>query len=101
MKLIMGGGGGQVIIQKAWPLTILGSLFGECLTPRMLKTSFVDFGKVLVNCSHYKRLNFSSSIQLSILFQCLSKVVDPVDTPFPSFLYSIFYILLNLFSSLI
>ena len=31
---------------QARPLTIVGNLFGECHTPCMLETSFVDFYRV-------------------------------------------------------
>ena len=33
----------QVIIQSAWPWTMMGAMFGQCHAPRMLKTSFLDF----------------------------------------------------------
>ena len=39
---IGGRGGHQVIIQKAWPSTIVGSVFEECHAPCTIKTSFVD-----------------------------------------------------------
>ena len=35
----------QVIIQKAWPWTIVGDVFGVCHAPCTLKTPFVVFEK--------------------------------------------------------
>ena len=76
-----------------------GQLFGECHTPCMLKTSFVDFEKRVDTLYHYKILNFSLSTQPSTLFQWQSKVVDPVEPFLPSFLSSLYILLLNLLSS--
>lgn len=38
-------GGRQIIIQKAWPWTLVGNLFGECHASYTLKTSFVILKK--------------------------------------------------------
>ena len=51
-------------------------MFGECHTPYMLKTSFVDFEKM---CRHIvttalQKTKFSVPTQLSILYQWQSKV---------------------------
>jgi hypothetical protein len=35
----------QEILRKAWPLTIVGTIFGVDHAPATLKTSFVDFEK--------------------------------------------------------
>ena len=38
-------GGRQIIIQKAWPWTLVGNLFGECHASYTLMTSFVILKK--------------------------------------------------------
>lgn len=80
----------QIIIWKAWPWIIVGNMFEECYAPCTLKPSFVD-SKEQENCSHYKRLNFSS---LSFPIDRW-RLLPPIP---PSFVY-IFVILLNLFLS--
>ena len=49
------GGACQVIIQIAWPWTVVGSVFREYHAPCMLKTFFVDFENVLAHCIRYMR----------------------------------------------
>ena len=44
-KRIPLGGGCHVMIQKGWPWTIVGNVFGECHTPCTLKNSFCRFRK--------------------------------------------------------
>jgi hypothetical protein len=49
--LLMRGGGGQVIMRKACPWTIVGNVCGECHDSCTLKTTFVDFEKEKVHCT--------------------------------------------------
>jgi len=53
-------GGCQVIIQKVWPWTIVGNIFGVIHTPCTSKTSFVDFKIEQEYCSHYKTVHENS-----------------------------------------
>jgi hypothetical protein len=74
---------------------IASKMFGECKALCTLKTSFADFRKVYVHCSHHKRQFFLTIPNSPYFIQRQLKVVDQVDPTLPSLLY----ILLNLFSS--
>ena len=55
-----------IIIQPDW-----------CHTPWTLNTSYIDFEKDYLHCSHYQRLNFSC-LQILCTFQWHSKVQSPL-----------------------
>jgi len=76
------------------PRTIVGHVFGEYHAPCTLRTSFVDLKKKSRRIIAARKTKFFVSIQISMLFQWQSKVVEPVDSSLTSFLYS-FCILLN------
>lgn len=60
-------GGCQVIMRKAWPLTIVSNAFWECHAPCTVKNSSVDFGKSMRFVALQKTKLFIPT-QISILF---------------------------------
>jgi hypothetical protein len=82
------GGACQVIIQKTWPWTVVGSVFREYHAPCMLKTFFVDCEYVLAHCIRWNtRLYFQHIFFLSI-YLCDFKICQEKEavfqTPNPS-----------------
>ena len=80
------------IMQKALLWTTVCNIFGKNHAPTTLTTSFVDLEIEFVTAA--KKLNFRP-LQLSILFQFQSNVIDSVDPHLPSFPCNF---ILNLFS---
>jgi hypothetical protein len=66
------------IMQKAFLWTTVCSIFRENHTPSTINTSFVNLEIECVHCNCCKKLDVRP-LQLSILVQCQSNVVDSVD----------------------
>ena len=71
------------IMQKAFLWTTVCSIFRENHTPSTINTSFVNLEIECVHCNCCKKLDVRP-LQLSILVQCQSNVVDSVDPHLPS-----------------
>jgi hypothetical protein len=89
---ILSIGGGQAIMWKSWPWTIMGNVFGQCHAPCTLKSSCVVFGKEYDIVSATKKNNkILIPTNLSILFSGSQRLLTRLTHPFPHFYMPFIY----------